>query len=136
MVVAAQPAAWSFLFPLLEEKLELVPVHTRADAMQLLDYEGGRIDLILCTVAFDDSHMVEFLQSIKADPEYSRIPFLSVRIFPTVLSDHLVDGMRQVCKEFGAVDLLDVARMPREKAQQALRTAVDDCLGSARASRH
>ena len=112
----------------LEGVLDLIPVHSRADAWLVLEQGAVNIDLIISTIAFDDSRMVEFLQAVKADTEYSRIPFLCTRVLPTILSDHLVVHMRQVCKELGAVDLIDVANLPREKANSVVRTAVNACL--------
>jgi hypothetical protein len=113
----------------LEADLDLVPVHSRADAWLVLEQEAADIDVIISTIAFDDSRMLEFLQAVKADAEFTRIPFFCTRVLPTVLSPHLVAQMRQVCKELGAVDLLDVADLPREKANSVVRTAVNACLG-------
>jgi response regulator RpfG family c-di-GMP phosphodiesterase len=113
----------------LEGVLDLVPAHSRADAWLVLEQEAANIDLIISTIAFDESRMVEFLQAVKADAEYSRIPFLCTRVLPTILSDHLVTHMRQICKELGAVDLIDVANLPREKANGVVRAAVNACLG-------
>ena len=114
----------------LESDLDLVPAHSRADAWLVLEQEAAEIDVIISTIAFDDSRMLEFLQAVKADAEFSRIPFVCTRVLPTVLSDHLVARMRQVCKELGAVDLIDVADLPGEKANSVVRTAVNACLGS------
>jgi hypothetical protein len=69
------------------------------------------------------------LQAVKADSEFRRIPVLCTRAVPSVLSDHLVAHMRQVCKELGAVDLIDFANLPPEKAKSVVRAAVDACLG-------
>jgi hypothetical protein len=126
-LIAAQPAAWTRLMHALEGVLDLVPAHSRADAWLVLEQGAADIDVIVSTIAFDDSRMVEFLQAVKADTEFSRIPFLCTRVLPTVLSDHLVAQMRQVCKELGAVDLIDIGNLPREKADSAVRTAVDAC---------
>jgi hypothetical protein len=128
-LIAAQPGAWSVLLGTLGDVMDLVPVHSRADAFQALKHDPDGIDLIISTIAFDESQMVEFLQAVKRDAELSRIPFLCSRVLPGVLPDHLVDGMRGVCKQCGAVDLLDVARLPLEKARSAFRTAVRSCLG-------
>jgi hypothetical protein len=130
-LIAAQPAAWTRLMHALEGVLDLVPAHSRADAWLVLEEEAADIDVIVSTIAFDDSRMLEFLQAVKRDAEYSRIPFVCTRVLPNVLSDHLVAQMRQVCKELGAVDLIDVAKLPREKANSIVRTAVNACLPGA-----
>ena len=72
--------------------------------------------------------MVDFLKAVKADAEFGHIPFLCARVLPSILADHLVAHMRRICTELGAVDLIDVANLPREKANSVFRTAVDACL--------
>src|SRR3954471_22624275 len=123
-LVAAQPAAWALMRAMLEGLIDLVPVHSKADAFQALQHDAGAIDLIISTIAFDDSQMVEFLQAIKRDPRTNRIPFLCARVLPGVLSDHLVARMRDVCKQCDAADLIDVAKLPRDEAQRVFRAAV------------
>jgi hypothetical protein len=127
-LIAAQPAASTRLMHALEGVLDLVPVYSREDAWLVLEQEAADIDLIISTIAFDDSRMVDFLQAVKADAEFSRIPFLCTRVLRDILSDHLVAHMRQLCKELGAVDLVDIANLSREKANSVVRTAADACL--------
>jgi CheY-like chemotaxis protein len=133
-LVAAQPAAWTVLRAMLEGTIDLIPVHSRADAFQALEHDARAVDVILATIAFDDSRMVEFLQAIKRDPTTRRIPFLCMRVLPGVLSDGLVDRMRDVCKQCEAADLVDVANLPRDEAKIVLGAAVMSCVeaGSAR----
>jgi archaellum biogenesis ATPase FlaH len=109
---------------MLEDVIDLVPVHTTADAFRAMEHDALAIDLIISTIAFDDSQMVEFLQAVKGNPSTNRIPFLCLRAVPGVLSDHLVDRMRDVCKQCEALDLVDVAKLPRDEAQTVLRAAV------------
>jgi hypothetical protein len=52
----------------LEGILDLVPVHSRADAWVVLEQEAADIDLIISTIAFDESRMVEFLQAVRPMP--------------------------------------------------------------------
>jgi response regulator RpfG family c-di-GMP phosphodiesterase len=113
---------------MLEGVIDLVPVHTRADALVALEHGAPPIDLIIATIAFDDSQMVEFLQAIKRNPALNRIPFLCTRALPGVLSDNLVSRMRDVCKQCEAADLVDVAKLPRHEAQRVLRAAVISCV--------
>ena len=112
---------------MLEVFLDTVPAHTPADAFSVLEQES-EIDLILTTIAFDDSRMIEFLQAVKRSAPTSAIPFLCSRILPSVLSDHLVESMRGVCRQCGACDLVDVAKLRPAAAQAALRAAVTSCL--------
>jgi hypothetical protein len=112
---------------MLEDVIDLVPVYTSADAFQALVHEKAAIDLIIATIAFDDSRMVEFLQAVKRDPTMKHIPFLCSRLLPGVLSDQLVDRMRVVCMQCDAADFVDVARLPPDEAQSVLRAAVIAC---------
>ena len=109
---------------MLEGVIDLVPVHTTADAFRALEQNTPAIDLIISTIAFDDSQMVAFLQAVKRNPTMNRIPFLCTRVLPGVLSDHLVDRMRAVCKQCEAADLVDLAKLPRDEAQSVFRAAV------------
>lgn len=64
VLIASQPGAWRVLEAMLKEVVDVVPAHTTADALSILERE--RIDLIVSTVAFDESRMIEFLQDGKA----------------------------------------------------------------------
>lgn len=133
VLVATQPAALSVMQTMLRGIVDMVPAHCARDAFKVLDHEAAGIGLIVSTIAFDDSRMVGFLQAVKQNPSTSAIPFLGCRVLPGVLSDHLVANMRLVCMQFGAADLLDLARLEPDAAGTALRTAVMNCLNVARA---
>ena len=124
VLIASQPAAWVVVKRMLGEVVDLVPVHTMAKAFQVLERDAASIDLIICTIAFDESRMIEFLQAVKRTPTMGNVPFLSVRVLASVLSDDLVGRVGSVCKDCGAVDLLDVGRLDDRAAQTALITAV------------
>jgi hypothetical protein len=57
--------------------MDTVAVHTPEEAFRTL--ERSRIDLIISTVAFDDSRMIEFLEAIKRTATAGGIPFLCCR---------------------------------------------------------
>ena len=87
-LIATQPGAWTVLVSTLEDVMELVPVHSRNDALQALK-DDPSIDVIISTIAFDDSQMIEFLQAVKQDQDLSRIPFLCSRVPQSALPDRL-----------------------------------------------
>jgi CheY-like chemotaxis protein len=132
ILVAAQPGASRLLQAMLGDLADLVVVHTTADAFKVLQHE--RMDLIVCTIAFDESRMMDFLQAAKKGSSTAGTPFLCSRILPGVLRDNLVATMRDACKECGAVDLIDIATLPPDRAQAALRQAVAGCLAAPTAS--
>jgi hypothetical protein len=126
VLIAVQPAVWAVVRRMLEGMAELVPVHSIGDAF--LELESARFDLIVCTVAFDDSQMIDFLQAVKRKPELIGIPFLCSRVLPSVLSDELIRHVAAVCHQFGAVDFVDIAKLSEPEAQGALRAAVNASL--------
>ena len=126
VLIAAQPHAAQVLQTLLQEVGSLIPVHTTADAFRVLEQQP--IDLIVSTIAFDDSRMVEFLVSVKGTASVAHIPFLCSRVLVGALRDSLVGSMGAACRACGAVDCVDVARLPPDLAQTTVRKAVETCL--------
>jgi hypothetical protein len=124
VLVASQPEAWEVMQRMLGEVAELVPVHTRTQALRVLERDAASIDLVICTVAFDDSRMIDFLQAVKRTPAMSSIPFLSMRVLRSVLSDDMIGRVGAICRDCGAVDLLDIGHLAGEAAQTALNGAV------------
>jgi hypothetical protein len=124
VLIASQPAAWVVIKPMLEKIADLVPVHSRAEALRVLKKDAANFDLIICTVAFDDSRMIEFLQAVKRERAMSRIPFLCTRVLPSVLTDTLVRGLRDPCLACGAVDMLDIGLLAGSAAKDALKASV------------
>jgi response regulator RpfG family c-di-GMP phosphodiesterase len=121
-LVAAHPNAWRALQTMLADVVDVIPAHTMDEALKIL--KRDRIDLIICTVAFDESQMMDFLQAVKQTTAVGSIPFLCSRVLKGVLRDSLVDVMRDACKEAGAVDMIDIANLPADRAETVLRAAV------------
>jgi hypothetical protein len=126
ILIASQPGAWHVLETMLDEVADLVPAHTTADALRILQQE--RIDLIVSTVAFDESRMMEFLQTVKGTTSTGHIPFLCARVLSGVLRDSLIGSMRDACIQCGAVDLTDIAKLPPDTARDVIRRSVHACL--------
>jgi hypothetical protein len=124
LLIASQPEAWLVVSPMLAAVADLVPVHTAAQALQVLERDPDACSLIVCTVAFDDSQMLQFLQAVKDTPALKPIPFLCCRILASVLSDNVIGLVRTVCVDCGAVDLLDISNLAASDAQTALQGAV------------
>lgn len=98
--------------------MNAVPVHTAADAYQALDHAS--FDVIIATIAFDDSRMIEFLQTVKRKPVIGAIPFVGCRALQSVLRDALVATTADVCVQCGAIAFVDVARLEDQKATAAI----------------
>jgi CheY-like chemotaxis protein len=125
VLVAARPEVWEVVKPMLEDEVSLTPAHAMADAFRVLDRE--QIDLIISTIGFEESRMIEFLEAVKASI-FARIPFLCARVLPGMIRDALIPTMRDACRACGAVDFVDVARLPPDTAKATLRAAVRTCL--------
>ena len=126
VLIAAQPHASQVLQAMLRDIGNLIPVHTTADAFRILEHQ--QIDLIVSTIAFDESRMLEFLVSVKGTTSVAHIPFLCSRVVAGALRDSLVGSMGDACKACGAVDFIDVARLPPDLAQTTIRKAVETYL--------
>lgn len=110
--------------------IDLFAAHTIAGAWRVLSENPGGIDVIMSTIAFDDSRMLEFLEAVKQDASVSGIPFLCLRVFRSVISDHFVDSMRATSIQLGAVDLIDIADLRGDEAQNVVKAGIAKCLPS------
>src|SRR4051794_25964235 len=63
---------------------ELSWAGTMAQAEQFLG-ERRSFDLIICTLAFDESKMFDFLRLAKSMPEWQRIPFVCARVMSHII---------------------------------------------------
>jgi hypothetical protein len=127
VLIAAQPAAWPVLKDMLEELVELVPVHAMSEAMQVLEHDPVGIDLIICTLTFSDHQMMEFLVKVKGNPKTSSIPFLVCRVLVGRLSEEIVERMGAVVRQFDA-DFINLPRFPADEARKGLSAAVMKCF--------
>ena len=62
-----------------DSKVRLTPAHAMAEAFRVLDRQ--QIDLIISTIGFEESRMIEFLEAVKASI-FASIPFLCARVLP------------------------------------------------------
>jgi hypothetical protein len=77
ILVAASPVPRSIVKRILAGH-ELVYAGTMDEAEQFLD--RPTFDLIVCTIAFDDSRMFDFLRLAKSKAKWARIPFVCARV--------------------------------------------------------
>ena len=119
-LIASRPKGRAVLREMLQDSLDLVPVITMEEAFEALKAEP-RPDLILSTLAFDESRMIEFLEAVKRDRRLRAIPFYCCRVVQGIITDDLVGKMTAICKECGAEDFIDVAKLPRTAAARALK---------------
>lgn len=129
-LIAVQPAALPLMLEMLGDVLDMTPVQTIAEAQGVLERERGRIELIVSSLTFSESRALEFLVAVKADPDTQAIPFLCCRMLVGILSENLVEGFGRAAKLCGAADFVNIGRLPRDEAREALRAAVARCLAA------
>ena len=89
------------------------------------------VDLIVCTVFFDESRMFDLLRLAKSRPEWERVPFVCARLRRHVLDSPLArEGVTFTCKALGAVAFLDIADYQTDSDRE-IRAAIDRLLGPA-----
>lgn len=125
-LIAVQPAAWPLVEGMLGDLLDLVPVYTIPEALGVLERDD--IDLIVSSLTFSESRTLEFLVAVKANPATAAIPFLCCRLLVGILSETLVESLGQAARLCGAVDFVNIGRLPRAAGRDALRAAVQSCL--------
>jgi CheY-like chemotaxis protein len=128
ILIAAQPVAYEILAGMLGELYELHHAHSIPDALEVLEKHPG-IALIICTVAFDESRLFDFLQQLKDRENTRDIPFIGCRVLSSVLTADSIERLAAVVKFFGAADFVDVARMERQLASTLLRDLVIKHVG-------
>ncbi len=109
---------------------ELSCAQTLAEAERFLLAE--RYDLIICTIAFDESRMFDLLRLAKSTPQWEGIPFACARVRDTILSS---PSGRQAaaftCEELGADAFLDIADYAVDPERE-MREAVERLLATSR----
>jgi CheY-like chemotaxis protein len=108
---------------------ELACAETMEQAEQLL--HGQRFDLIMCTIAFDDSRMFDLLKLAKSKAEWQAIPFVGARVRPQVLrTAAALKAAALTCQELGAAAFLDIASYDIAPEHE-MRNAIERLIGSA-----
>jgi CheY-like chemotaxis protein len=87
-------------------------------------------DLIVCTVAFDDSRMLDLLQLVKSKPGWKHIPFVGARVRAHVVrSPTSLEATAFTCRAMGAAAFLDIASY-RKDPERELREAIEQCVST------
>jgi len=89
--------------------VELVPALTEDEALKHLEDD---FDLILCSMQFDESRMLDFL--VAAKKRSPDIPFLCCRVLESELPQRSFTAAITAAKNAGAQGLVDVPILERE----------------------
>ena len=113
---------------------ELCCAETMAQAEQLL--QERTFDLIICTIAFDESRMFDLLRLVKANPEWRPVPFVCARVIADILrSPSALESAAFTCRALGAEVFLDIANYEVDPESQ-MRHAIERLLPHARDTSH
>ena len=126
IMVAASPEPRAVIEQILSGH-ELTCADTLEQAEMLL--RERIFDLIICTVAFDDSRMFDLLQLAKSKPEWQRTPFVAARVRPHIIrSPAALRGLALTCGTLGAeafLDIVDYQVDPKREMREAIERLLD-----------
>jgi CheY-like chemotaxis protein len=125
ILVAASPEPSAIVARMLAGH-DLLFAQTMADAEGFL--HARAFDLIICTIAFDESKMFDLLRMVKSKPQWEGIPFLGARVRSNIVrSQNAIEAMAFTCRELGAVAFLNIADFRRDPERE-MRAAIDRLL--------
>jgi hypothetical protein len=85
-------------------------------------------DLIICTIAFDETKMLELLGFAKSNPAWKSIPFICARVrHGLIRSSSARKAVAFTCRQLGAAAFLDIADYPVDP-ERGMREAIEAVL--------
>lgn len=75
-----------------------------------------KFDLIFVGARFDESKMFEFLEFLREDVDYRRIPIAAAVVVPTRMTSEALKGMSHAVKIYGASLFINLNDFPDEPA--------------------
>ena len=107
---------------------ELSCADTLVQARQFL--REGTFELIICTIAFDESKMFDLLRLVKSKPELQQTPFVAARVRPHIIrSPAVLRGVAFTCETLGAEAFLDIADYQVDPERE-MREAIERLLAT------
>src|SRR4051812_26547700 len=104
ILVAASPEPSEIIRRILAGH-DLLCTQTMAGAEEFL--HARAVDLIICTIVFDESKMFDLLRLAKSRPDWQRIPFVGARVRRHILrSQQSIEAAAFTCRELGAAAFL------------------------------
>src|SRR5439155_4599184 len=105
----------------------LVCTGTLAEAQRELESNG--FDLILCTIAFDESRMFDLLRYAKSKRNWKRIPFVCAKVRPKVLDyPSALEGVKIACDALDAAAFLDIDSYSGGNPELGIRKDIERLL--------
>jgi hypothetical protein len=106
---------------------QVVPVNTVDQAGSY--FTGPPMDMVLCTVSFDESQMFGLLRLMKETPGWAGVPFVGARVRPNLIYPRLAsEALEFTCLALGGAAFLDIIQF-REDPEREMREAIERLLG-------
>jgi CheY-like chemotaxis protein len=122
ILVAASPEPCEIVTRILAGH-ELFCAQTVVEAEQRL--RERTYDLIVCTIAFDESRMFDLLRLAKSKPQWQRIPFVCARVREHILrTATALESAAFTSRELGAEAFLDIA-VYQVDPEREMRAAIE-----------
>jgi CheY-like chemotaxis protein len=129
VLIAESREGFRTLAGILGDEFTLVPVHTLVEGQDLVRTHA--VDAIVCGQHFEGSRMLQFLETVKAQPRAADIPFICCRTTPTSLRTTALAAMREACEALGAVAYIDLPELERDAGAERAAIEFRDALRSA-----
>jgi hypothetical protein len=113
VLVACTGPAREVLAQVLDGWAEWTPVYTLEDALRALD---AHPDLVVCTLRFDDSRMLDLAAEIA---HHGDVPLLCCRVGVGELPEHSLAAAVMAAENLGAVGFVDFPRLVGESGEEA-----------------
>jgi hypothetical protein len=125
ILVAIRPEDADVMRHVFGDEFEVISCLTLAEAQAALSTE---LAMIACGVHFDDGRMFDLLKHVKANPQFSTIPFWGILRDEGLLSSAITRGIRTAMKSMGANGLFNLSQLDTESdentAYQELRSTI------------
>lgn len=129
VLVAIRPDDADVMHHVFGEEFEVISCITLAEAQAALSPD---LAMIACGVHFDDGRMFDLLKHVKADPQFSVIPFWGILRDEGLLSNAITRGIRTAMKSMGANGLFNLSQLDTESdehtAYRELRSTIRKSL--------
>jgi hypothetical protein len=124
VLVAANGPGIRFIQNLFGDVFSVKPASHLQEALRILN---GGVDVVLCSLQFDESRMFDLLVAAKSSPRGRAARFVCFRQLPSILEASMLRTLEVTCRAEGSVfiDLADLRRRyGKRAAEERFRRAV------------
>jgi CheY-like chemotaxis protein len=125
ILVAGAAQAIKTLQRALDDDIQVISTQSIDDTLRYLD---GGIDLVLCSLRFDDSRMFDLLQIIKASPKTRDVPIICVRISNRPIARGVLDATAKAVQAMGVAAFVDISLLEYRHGPEAANKALHEII--------